>query len=321
MIDLTDTCRNKEKGNELVEELNKLNPSGKAVFLEKDCSLLSNVDEVCAEIQGREKKVNSLTLTAGYMTMQGRNETKEGLDRKMTVNYYSRMRFIFNLMPQLTAASEVKELSRVITVFAAGSEGEVRLDDLDLRHNFTLHACLAHCAVMSDFMVEELAKHYPGTSFSHSYPGTVKTGIAKELAGPARLVVKLLYAVMSPWIINVAESGERHFFQMTSNCYPPAGRPGSGIKIPEGMSVICGSNGEAGSGAYLLDWDGRATGEDKLLQKYREMNLGKTVWDHTLKMFEQAEQSRRRAGEKRIATDSPEGSDRSGSTPIGWRAG
>ena len=117
------------------------------------------------------------------MTLSGRNETDEGLDRKMVVNYYARIRCVFNLMPCLEAASNDNELSRVITVLAAGSEGDVRLDDLDLRHNFTLHACLAHCVVMSDFMMEELSQRYPGTSFSHSYPGTVKTGIANELSG------------------------------------------------------------------------------------------------------------------------------------------
>lgn len=125
----------------------------------------------------------------------------------MAVNYYTRMRFILNLMPQLTAAGEANELSRAVSVLAAGSESDIRLDDLDLKKNFTLHACLAHCVMMTDFMIEELAERYRNTSFSHSYPGTVKTGIANQLTGPVRLAVKVLYAVMTPWILNVQESG------------------------------------------------------------------------------------------------------------------
>ena len=58
-------------------------------------------------------------------------------------------------MPLLEAASRDNELARVITVLAAGSEGDVRVDDLDLKHNFTLHACLAHCVVMTDFAIED----------------------------------------------------------------------------------------------------------------------------------------------------------------------
>ena len=253
------------------------------------------------------------------MTLKGRHETLEGMDRKMCVNYYSRIRWTLGLMPLLTAASARRELSRVITVLAAGSEGDVRLDDLDLRKNFTLHACLAHCVVMTDFMMEELARRHPGTAFSHSYPGTVKTGITTELTGPVRLAVKVMYAVMTPWILNIQESGERHFFQMTSQCYPAA-RGAVGIPIPEGLSTVMGSNGEVGSGAYLLDWDGSSTGDEGVLRKYREQDMAAKVWEHTMAMFAQAERLNARS-QKRPASSEAEGSGRSVPDPIGWRPG
>lgn len=283
------------------------------------------MDKTCEELKRREKKINCLFLTAGYLSVKGRDETVKGLDRKMTTNYYSRIRWASNLMPLLTAAADAGELSRVSSVLAAGSEGNVRLDDLDLRHHFSLHACLAHCVVMTDFMIEELAKRYPGTSFSHSYPGSVKTGIANELTGAVRLATKVLYAILSPWILNVQESGERHLFQITSQCYPAADGPSIGIDVPRGLHVMRGSNGEVGSGAYLLDWDGKPTGDRKVLDKYRSMDLGQTVWEHTMQMFERAERFGRSRGEKRPAVDgSPESSSRSATkraadNPVGWR--
>ena len=234
----------------------------------------------------------------------------------MCTNYYARMRFTLNLLPQLTAASNAGQLSRMATVLAAGSEDDVRLDDLDLKHDFTLHACLAHCVMLTDFMIEELAKRNPGISFMHSYPGTVKTGIAKELTGPVRLAVKVLYAVMSPWIIQIQDSGERHTFQLTSSIY--AARNGSvGLEAPEGLDIITGSDGVQGSGSYLLDWDGRATGDSKILRKYRDLGMGQVTWDHTMHVFNRA-MSRKRSFE--------EGSDQRESTgpitdPTGWRPG
>ncbi|CAK4030972.1 Hypothetical predicted protein [Lecanosticta acicola] len=309
--------RSQDKGKRVCNELQELNPDGKAFFIEKDISLMRNVDELCAELMQRESKIHCLFLTAGFMTLRGRSETAEGIDRKMAVNYYSRMRCIMGLMPLLTAASNDNELSRVITVLAAGSEGEIRVDDLELRHNFTLHACLAHCVVMTDFCIEEFAKRFPGTSFSHSYPGTVKTGIANELSGPVRLAVKVLYAVMTPWILNVQESGERHFFQMTSSCYPS--RNGSaGIPVPKGFSAFRGSDHRPGSGAYLLDWDGKSAGDESFLQKYREMNLGPKIWEHTMQIFERADQMSRKDS-KRPAEGEAEGAGRSIPNPIGWR--
>ena len=277
---------------------------------------MKSVDEVCDELKKRERKIHCLFLTAGYMTLRGRNETDEGLDRKMCVNYYSRIRFTLNMMPLLERASQANELARVITVLAAGSEGDVRLDDLDLRHNFTLHACLAHCVIMSDFMIEELSKRYPGVSFSHSYPGTVKTGIANELTGPARLAVKVMYAVMTPWILNVQESGERHYFQITSQCYPS--RKGAvGIPPPDGMSAFIGMNGERGSGAYLLDWDGKSAGDEDILKKYRDIDMGAKVWEHTMAIFAQADQRLQQGSDTPMAGAAPDGSI---PNPIGWRA-
>lgn len=240
-------------------------------------------------------------------------ETSEGLDHKMCVNYYGRMRFILNLIPQLEAASKDNELSRVLSVLAAGSEGDINMDDLELKYNFTLHACLAHCVVMTDFMVEELAKRYPSTAFSHSYPGTIKTGIANQLTGPVRLAVKVLYSVMTPWILNVQESGERHVFQITSAIYP-ARNGGVGVPIPEGMEVTMGSNGEKGSGAYLLDWDGKATGDTEQMTKYRDLNAGSKIWEHTMTVFQRAVQG------KRPAETAAEGDGRPAPNLVGWRA-
>lgn len=253
------------------------------------------------------------------MALRGRKENGEGMDCKMAVNYYSRVRCIFRMMPLLKAASEAGELSRVITVLAAGSEGDVRLDDLGLQHNFTLHACLAHCVVMTDFMIGELAKRYPGTAFSHSYPGTVKTGIANQLSGPVRLAVKVMYAVMTPWIINVQESGERHFFQMTSKCYPSA-NGGVGIEIPEGMSVFADLNGKVGGGAYLLDWDGKTAGDEALLSKYRAIDMGTKVWEHTMEVFASADKMNEKGGKRSASSDADE-SERTIPDPVGWRPG
>ena len=285
--------------------------------MQKDITLMKSVDEICAELSKRERKIHCLFLTAGYMTLKGRNETEEGMDRKMCVNYYSRIRFTLNLMPLLQRASQANEIARVITVLAAGSEGDVRLDDLDLKQNFTLHACLAHCVIMSDFMIEELSKRFPDVSFSHSYPGTVKTGIANELSGPVRLAVKVMYAVMTPWILNVQESGERHFFQMTSQCYPSR-RGAVGIPPPEGLGAFQGMNGQPGSGAYLLDWDGKSAGDEAVLSKYRAIDMGPKVWAHTMAIFEQAEQRLRKDSAMPTPGAAPDGSI---PNPPGWRAG
>ncbi|GAB7351061.1 hypothetical protein MBLNU459_g1540t1 [Dothideomycetes sp. NU459] len=325
--------RNAQKGLALASELMDSNEGSRAVFLKVDVCLIKNVDAVCQEIQRREKKINILLLTAGYMTLKNRTgrylfvshcytlfnharsnfplslartstiltsttETSEGIDHKMCVNYYARMRFIMNFAPQLTAASAQHELSRTISVLAAGSEADIDLSDLSLTRGFTPHACLAHCVMMTDFMMEQLAARHPGTSFSHSYPGTIKSGIVNSLNGPARLGVKLLYSVLAPWILNVRESGQRHLFQLTSAMYPPRDGSGSGsggLACPTGLDVVAGFDGRVGGGAYLLDWDGKPVGDAALLAKYRALDAGPKIWDHTVEVLRLAASGKRLA--------------------------
>ncbi|KAH0361362.1 hypothetical protein KCU65_g8751, partial [Aureobasidium melanogenum] len=313
--------RSQDKADNLCKELEDLNPGSKAIFINKDISVLKNVDDVCLELQRREKKINILFLSAGYMSLSGRNETPEGLDQKMAVNYYSRIRFIMNLMPELTEASKSNELSRVLTVLAAGSEADIDMDDMDLQKNYTLHACLSHCVMMTDFMMEEYAKRYPQTSFSHSYPGTVKSGITNQLTGPIRLGVKVLYSVMTPWILNFRESGERHMFQITSSMYK-AKSGAAGIPVGGGLDIAIGINGQKGSGAYLLDWDGRPAGDMAILARYREKNAGPKIWEHTMTAIKKA------TSKKRLADDNEQEEQKrreqhAAAAPnlTGWRAG
>ncbi|KEQ74797.1 hypothetical protein M436DRAFT_42599 [Aureobasidium namibiae CBS 147.97] len=313
--------RSQDKADSLCKELEDLNPGSQAIFIKKDISILKNVDEVCEELQRREKKINILFLSAGYMSLSGRKETPEGFDHKMAVNYYSRMRFTMNLMPELSVAGKNKELSRVLTVLAAGSEADIDMDNMDLKKNYTLHACLSHCVMMTDFMMEELSKRYPQTSFSHSYPGTVKSGITNQLTGPIRLGVKVLYSVMTPWILNFRESGERHLFQITSSMYK-AKDGSAGIPLNGGLDIAVGMDGLKGSGAYLLDWDGRPAGDMAILRKYRDENAGPKIWEHTLTALKRA------AGNKRMADENEEQEQKrreqhaSGAlNMVGWRAG
>lgn len=68
----TAMSRDQNKADSLCKELEGLNPGSKAIFLQKDISSLKNVDDVCLELQRREKKINILFLSAGYMSLSGR---------------------------------------------------------------------------------------------------------------------------------------------------------------------------------------------------------------------------------------------------------
>jgi hypothetical protein len=202
------------------------------------------------------------------------------------------MRFLTNLMPQLTKAGTAAEasstsaqpglyrnLSRVVSVLEAGGEAPLILDDLSLQKNYSLRNCAKHAITMTSLSMEQLASMYPATSFVHAYPGAVKTGLMREFGAITRTAMSALLVLARPWMVPLDESGERHLYAATSPRFPP-----KASKDVEGAAP--GSDGIKGSGAYLLHWDGSDNGNKKPLQDLRKNDTGKLVWQHTMGVFE-----------------------------------
>jgi hypothetical protein len=59
----------------LKTEFQGLNPESQINFIQSDVAQLRNVDKVCEEIKAKEDKINLLFLSAGIMTMKGRDGT------------------------------------------------------------------------------------------------------------------------------------------------------------------------------------------------------------------------------------------------------
>ncbi|KFY91399.1 hypothetical protein V498_05483 [Pseudogymnoascus sp. VKM F-4517 (FW-2822)] len=285
--------RSEPAAERIINECKDLNKDAKVEFLKADVSELGEVDRVCAEITKKESHINLIVQSQGNMNLRGRDESHEGIDRKFTLNYYSRMRFISNLLPLLqTAASKPPHFSRTLSVLSAGWEGKLDFEDLELKTTFSRPKCATHTTTMNSLMMEEFSKRQPETTFSHSYPSGVNTGLARELPVWARAAAKVLTPLLLPLYVSQEETGARQLFIATSGVYPPAKPPkndtlAAGIPAPKGLRTpMLGANTVAGSGAYLVNWNGEATGKQKLLQKYREDNVGATIWEHTMGIFE-----------------------------------
>lgn len=203
-------------------------------------------------LKGRDGKPHSPGSQHHSLT-SSLTETSEGLDRKLTTNYYSRMRFTQQLLPLLQSACP--QLSRVVSVLAPGDESVPDFDNLDLQREFSLRKAAAHAVTMTALTFEEMAKKNPSVSFVHAFPGVVKTGFAKETSFAIRAASQLALSVFSRWTIGIEESGERHLFAATSAAYPPSDGQKCGVEVGDG-GVKKGSAGAIGSGAYLIGTDG-----------------------------------------------------------------
>jgi len=212
------------------DELKILNPASKTTFIKADLSTLAAVDTVTAQLKKLEKKINVLQISAGYLTMKGRDETEDGLDRKMVLNYYSRVRFMLNLLPLLktAAAEDVNSAvgARVLSVLAPGTEGAINENDLELKNTFSLKAAADHTTSFNSFAMEKLAAENPEIGWLHVYPSIVLTGVIRELPAYARFGAK----IFTPFAVTEDDCGD-------------------GI-----AQLICGEQWK--KGMALVGWDG-----------------------------------------------------------------
>lgn len=223
-------------------------------------------------------------------------ETSEGIDKLLSLRYYSRMRFALNLMPQLVAAPS----PRVVSVFSPGpAEGELLLDDLGLKHRYGVVLSMSHASLMNTFFLEELAVRYPTVGFVHAYPGVVMTPEYRnaEFPLPLKLFVRaVVVPVAGLFALGYREVGERMLFHCRSAAYPArqqqqqqqAAGDATLLALPKGVEVLAGSDGQVGSGAYCLTWAGDRVDNDKKLTALRGQNVRTLIYEHTLAVFDEA---------------------------------
>ncbi|KAL8661439.1 MAG: hypothetical protein Q9168_008387 [Polycauliona sp. 1 TL-2023] len=299
---VTPTCyivgRSEAKMKETIDELKGINGKGTYIFVQGEVALLESVDAVCEKIKGMIKNdgkggIDMLFMSQGYLTFEGRRETKEGLDTLLSLRYYSRLRFAHNLLPLLTQTPN----PHIVSVLAGGQEGKIYEDDLELKHNFGPLICATHGTTLTSLAFEHLAKENPTVAFVHNFPGYVATNIVQNgFSWPiANFFKYIIQPLISFFAIPLPDCGDRQLFHATSNRYPPlssssstgTGAGTAGVDIPSELSIAKGIKGDVGGGCYLAGQDSESapSGWGKLMEGYRGKGLPGKVWEHTMEVF------------------------------------
>ena len=152
--------RNEQAANEILTRTRSLlDPPDQEVnwtheFVQCDLTLMRNVHAASKEILTRYPKINYLLMTPGFFSTAGREETDEGLDKKLAVHYYGRWKFIDELLPALRKAKDEGEDVRVMSVFSAGFGSQVDLNDIGLEKTYTIWNAGRAAATYNDLMIE-----------------------------------------------------------------------------------------------------------------------------------------------------------------------
>jgi len=123
-------------------------------FVQCDVTLMKNIQEATRSILTKYPKINYLVMSPGIMTLAGRDETKEGIDKKLAVHYYARWKFLHDLLPALRKANEAGEKCAVMSVMAAGNGGAIDLQDLALKAGYSVQRAALSAPTYNDLMLE-----------------------------------------------------------------------------------------------------------------------------------------------------------------------
>ncbi|KAF8148060.1 hypothetical protein B0H34DRAFT_669066 [Crassisporium funariophilum] len=184
-------------------------------FVQCDATSMKNVHSACQAILSRHSKINYLVMSPGFISFSGRDETSEGIDKKLAVHYYARSRMIQDLLPALRNAKEGGEDAKVMSVFAAGKGGEIDVGDLGLKKTYSVMGAALTGPTYNDLMLESYSALNPSLSFLHAHPGFVRTGLAypkssKLLTYASSLLMGLTY----PLSVSAEECGDYMWYSM-----------------------------------------------------------------------------------------------------------
>ena len=157
--------RNRDAAEKILASMPK--PESGAVtreFVQCDATLMKNVATASQDILSRHPKINYLVMSPGIMTLAGRDETTEGIDKKLAVHYYARWKFLDDLLPGLKKAAEANEKVAVMSVLAPAAGGAIDLKDLALKNSFSVTKAALVTPTYNDMMME-VGVHFESVSY------------------------------------------------------------------------------------------------------------------------------------------------------------
>jgi NAD(P)-dependent dehydrogenase (short-subunit alcohol dehydrogenase family) len=161
-------------------------------FLAADASLMSEIRNVTKKIDA----VDILVLTQGILTMNGRTPTTEDIDTKLALHFYGRMLFVQELLPLLRQSPSGGKVLFVLDS-VNGNPSKVNWDDMALEKTYSLMGAAMHATTFTDVMIQYFASkpENENITFTHAYPGAVRTTLSDSLPFYLRIPAKAVMAL------------------------------------------------------------------------------------------------------------------------------
>ncbi|OKL61931.1 hypothetical protein UA08_03017 [Talaromyces atroroseus] len=272
--------RNGEKHKAFLDELRGFNKQANIIWLEGQLSLLADTKRLCDEIKAREKCIDTLYMSAGFISGE-RLETSEGNALSQSLTYYSRVLMMMQLLPLLKASPNNP---RVVSVLNAGNETtSIFLDDLNLKKpgNYTLVNLAKSTSTYTTLTMSKIAKENPGVTFIHHYPGGVSTDLFKKVWGN-KWYWPLFGLALSILGTSPEDAAEKILYMITSAKYG-----GKGVALAAGQSPgLTMAKTKQADSLFAINDKLKELQQEKVMAQLKAMNAGDIIWRKTMDTIE-----------------------------------
>lgn len=176
--------RNKDKGEEAIRNIKKINPSGNIRFEKLDLADLSSIKAFSERIKTQQKSLDILVNNAAVMNPPQRKVTSDGFELQIGTNYLGHFALTAHLLPLLQKGSK----PRVITMSSiAHRSGSINFDDLQSKQNYKPMVAYSQSKLACLMFALELQRRSDASGWGiHSmgaHPGISRTELIPNGAG------------------------------------------------------------------------------------------------------------------------------------------
>lgn len=210
--DLVLLCRNRAKGHQLIEDIQKIGGRGDLHLLHCDLSSLSQVQVAAEAFLATGKPLHVLVNNAGVFNLR-RRVTADGLEEMFAVNYLAHFLLTLLVLPRLQGVSD----ARVVNVGSGAHRliKRIRLEDLTFERGFRPLRTYSHSKLANGVFNTALAQRLGGSGVTANVvdPGEVAT----NLGGQNGWVAKALQPVSRRFLSTPEKGAATSVFACTSD--------------------------------------------------------------------------------------------------------
>lgn len=171
-------CRNQERGEKALREVEAAGGTGSAELVLGDLADLSSIRNFADDIHGRISGLDVLINNAGVVSPK-RQETKDGFELSLGVNHLGHF-LATNLLLDLVRAAQRGRI--VVVASGAYKAGRIRFEDPHLRQNYNVIKSYGQSKLANILFARELAlrTYDSGIAVNALHPGAVLTQLGVD---------------------------------------------------------------------------------------------------------------------------------------------